>query len=125
MSSKLNVILLYMQTACKDVIQTRIKDEIQKREKILSETYNNLKANAKDNEFLQSVLNDYENYYSYIRAEKEKQYLAFKNIADYLDKLIMNTDILKEKGEMLIKDKNDILAKITDIKKELADITQE
>jgi hypothetical protein len=125
MSSKFNIILLYMQTACKDVIQTRIKDEIQKREKILSETYNNLKANAKDNDFLQSVLNDYENYYSYIRAEKEKQYLAFKNIADYLDKLIMNTDILKEKGEMLIKDKNDILAKITDIKKELADITQE
>ena len=109
MSSKLNVILLYMQTACKDVIQTRIKDEIQKREKILSETYNNLN----------------ENYYSYIRAEKEKQYLAFKNIADYLDKLIMNTDILKEKGEMLIKDKNDILAKITNIKKEIADITQE
>ena len=100
MSSKFNIILLYMQTACKDVIQTRIKDEIQKREKILSETYNNLKANAKDNDFLQSVLNDYENYYSYIRAEKEKQYLAFKNIADYLDKLIMNTDILKEKGEM-------------------------
>ena len=30
MSSKFNIILLYMQTACKDVIQTRIKDEIQK-----------------------------------------------------------------------------------------------
>ena len=42
-------------------------EEIKFREKELRETYNDLQKTALENEFFQSVLDDYEKYYSYIK----------------------------------------------------------
>ena len=113
-----------MQLACKDVIQKRIIEEIQKREKILLNTYKNLKATSNKNEIFQSVLDDYENYYDNIKEQKEKQSFALKNISDYLENKISQTSDLNNQGEILKDEQLQILTKLDKLRNELDEITQ-
>jgi len=113
-----------MDTAIEDSFHLRIADEIKKREKILRNTYDDLKKTAIENKLFKSILDDYEQYYNYIRDEKQKQYNVLKTISEHLDNLIRNTDVLNEKGEMLKTDQTTILKKLASIRQELQDITK-
>ena len=114
-----------MITAYNDIIQKKIETEIENRERILRETYKNLQKTTLENKFFQSVLDDYEKYYTYIREDKQKQYNAFKHISDYLDGLIMNTDTLNDQVESMKEDQKIILTNLAKIRGELDDITHE
>lgn len=113
-----------MEVACTDIIQKRILDEIKNRENVLRETYNNLKKTSVENKFFNSVLVDYERYYNYIITEKKQQLNALKNISEYLDKLIMNTTELNNKGKLLKNDQVKILKKLASVREELLELTQ-
>lgn len=113
-----------METAKQDIAKKYVLEEIKKREEILRKTYDNLKKTAVENKFFKSVLDDYDQYYNYIKEEKQKQYNALKTISDYLDGLIANTDILNEQGEMLKTDQENILKKLASVRQELQDITK-
>ena len=113
-----------MNIGCKDIIHQRILTEIKNREKVLLDTYKDLKTTTVENKFYDSVLEDYEQYYKYIIAEKEKQILAFQTISEYLDKLITNTSVLDKTSETLKNDQANILKKLASIREELQNITQ-
>ena len=113
-----------MDIGSKDILQQHILEEIQNREKILLDTYKNLKTTAIENKFFNSVLEDYDQYYKYIISDKKKQILAFQTISEYLDRIIMNTSTLNDKSEILKKDQENILKKLASIRKELQEITQ-
>jgi hypothetical protein len=113
-----------MQLACKDVIQKRIIEEIQKRENILLNTYKNLKAISSENEIFQSVLDDYENYYNNIKEEKEKQSFALKNISNYLENMISQTLDVNNQGKILKDEQRQILTKLAKLRNELEEIAQ-
>jgi 5'-deoxynucleotidase YfbR-like HD superfamily hydrolase len=113
-----------MQLACKDVIQKRIIEEIQKRENILLNTYKNLKATSSENEIFQSVLDDYENYYNNIKEEKEKQSFALKNISNYLENMISQTLDVNNQGKILKDEQRQILTKLAKLRNELEEIAQ-
>jgi hypothetical protein len=113
-----------MDTACNDLIQTKILNEINKRKKVLRNTYDNLKKTSIENHFFESVLADYEQYYKYIKTDKEKQLLALQTISNYLNKLISNTDVLNKETTILKKDQENILYKLASVRKELEEITQ-
>ena len=113
-----------METAKQDIAKKYVLEEIKKREEIIRKKYDNLKKTAVENKFFKSVLDDYDQYYNYIKEEKQKQYNALKTISDYLDGLIANTDILNEQGEMLKTDQENILKKLASVRQELQDITK-
>ena len=113
-----------MEIAKEDIKQKQINEEIKKKENLLKQTYANLKTGPEKNKILQSILDDYEEYYEYIRNEKKMQYNALKIIKEHLDNLLSSTDMLKENGEKLKKDQADILKKLISINNELQEIPQ-
>jgi hypothetical protein len=110
-----------MDIACNDLVRQRIMEKIQEKETELKESYINLKKNASGNN---SLLDDYEQHYDYIRDEKLKQINVLSNIAEHLDKLVMNTTVLNEQTALLKQDQKIILDKLSGIRYELAEITQ-
>ena len=113
-----------MNVARSDLVKKRIINEIKNKEALLLQTYNNLKKTKDENELYNSILEDYHKHYEYILDEKQKQYNALETIFEYLENLIHNTDILKEKGEILKNDQKNILEKLLSIRKEIQEITK-
>ena len=111
-----------MQVACDDIIQHKIADELKNRERMLRETYRELKNTAQDNEIFQSVLDDYTNYYTFIVDEKQRQMNAFQTILDHLEKLNSETILSEKQMNQLRIDQRVILENIGFIKKEIDDI---
>ena len=108
-----------------DIKQKVIVEEIKNKSNELKNRYINVRKLAVENNLFQSVLNDYEKYYYYIIDEKQKQYNAFKVISEYLDELIMNTDMLNSKALYMKEDQYHILKKLDDIRGEMEEITNE
>jgi site-specific recombinase XerD len=113
-----------MQTACNDIMQKKIEMEIESREKDLRETYKDLQKTVLENEFFQSVLDDYEKYYSYIIGEKQKQYDAFQAISEHLDKLNLESSLTQEQTNQLKYDQKEILNRLGFIRRELDEIVR-
>lgn len=114
-----------MITNCPEIINNKIISEIDKRKLILEEEYANLREKKTENIFLEDVYNDYNNYYTIIKQERYKQYLALKKISDYLDSLIDESNIAKYKLEELKNDKYKILGKIENIRSEINKYTSQ
>ena len=114
-----------MLTNCQDIIKNKLLLEINKRKNILKEEYRFLQEKKRDNKFLEQVYDDYKNYYSLIIEEKQKQYIALQNISNYLDSLIQESNIAKDKLQEIKNDKYKILGKIEKIRSEINDFTSE
>jgi len=112
-----------MDVACNDLIRQRIIEKIRSKENELKESYINLKKTAIENKFFSSVLEDYEQYYDYIKDEKQKQIVVLNKIAEHLDKLIMNTSVLNDQASVLKDDQRVILERLATVKHELEEIT--
>ena len=78
-----------MEIAKEDKLKNNIVEDIKNREKIIQETYENLKKthNTDNESHINSILYDYQNYYNNKREEKEKQINALKVILEHLDNL--------------------------------------
>ena len=78
-----------MNIAKDDQSKKNTLEEIKKREKIIQETYENLKKtyNTDNDTHINSILHDYQKYYNNKREEKEKQINALKVILEHLDNL--------------------------------------
>ena len=110
-----------METACKDLIRQRIMEKIREKENELKESYIKLKKTSSGNN---SLLDDYKQHYDSIKDEKLKQIAVLSNIAEHLDKLVMNTTVLNEQTALLKQDQKIILDKLATIRYELDEITQ-
>ena len=88
----------------------------------MRDTYKDLKRTTLENKFFQSVLDDYEKYYTYIIDLKQKQYTAFQEIFDYLDELNSETLLTKDQMTELRTDQKEILSKLSFVKHELDEI---
>jgi hypothetical protein len=114
----------YMDIACSDLIKKRILEEILNKEAALNESYMDVKKTAIENKFFASVLDDYEQYYEYIKKDKIKQIVVLEEIAEHLDKLIMNTSVLNERASNLKNDQKMIIEKLTTVRHELNELTK-
>jgi len=113
-----------MEIACSDLIKQRILQEIKKKEETLKESYINVKKQAVENKFFQSVLDDYERYYKYIKTDKEKQIEVLQKIADHLDRLGIKTTTLNNKARTLKDDQKIVLEKLGNLRDELQELTK-
>ena len=114
-----------MLTNCQDIVKNKLILEINKRKEILKDEYKILQERKRENNFLEKVYDDYKNYYSLIIEEKQKQYEALKNISNYLDSLIQESELTKNTLEELRNDKYKILGKIEQVRSEINDFTLE
>ena len=85
-----------MQVGNNDIFVKNIEKEIKCREKKLENMYINLKNKALENIFLESVLNEYDEYYKNLVDEKNKECHAFQEIYDYLDKINYESKLTEE-----------------------------
>ena len=111
-----------MDIACKDLIEKKISDEINKREKIIRQSYENIQTSTLEKNLVEPVLKDYKEFYSYLRNEKQKQYDALSIIKKHLEKLEKDTSILNMNGKQLKKDQDDILKKLSVFNNQLKEI---
>tara|TARA_B100001093_G_scaffold483351_1_gene515778 strand:- start:4852 stop:5193 length:342 start_codon:yes stop_codon:yes gene_type:complete len=111
-----------MQVANDDIFVKNIEKEIKCREKKLENMYINLKNKALENIFLESVLNEYYEYYKNLVNEKNKECHAFEEIYDYLDKINYESELTEEQIKELRYEQREILKKINNIKNDIQNI---
>ena len=112
-----------MNCAERDIMINNINSEIAYKKGELLKKRNYLKSLVTGNEFLEEVVNDYDNYYNYIKKQKQDQYNALAKISDYLDKISAN---VKTTDNMLNETKYDqkqLLNQMNIIKKEIDNLT--
>ena len=86
---------------------------------VFSETVQN------ENEFLESVTNDYRRYHNYILAEKERERKQLQTLMGYLDKVLQEAGLSAEMANRARFQQNQILGEMDKIKGELDRITGE
>jgi len=108
-----------MELAKRDLIINNINSEIAYKKNDLFNKVNELKIVAKENKFLEEVIQDYKRYYNYINEEKLQQYRALEMIYNYLDRINVDTDITDEILEQTKYDQQELLKEMNNIKQEL------
>lgn len=105
------IITSQISLAKKDLYLTQIERLIDKKRKFLIDKHKTLGKISKENEYLQQVQNDYQNYYHFIMNEKIEQMKAMNIINEYIKTLLI-------KGKLTDKD-------IYDAKKQQKEIFNE
>ena len=111
-----------MELAIRDIRLSKHKQQININKRILMEKYLELQKNAKENEYLNGVVDDYKKYFDFIIDEKNKQYDALNVISQYLDNInseIRSTDeILDEQRQ----EQKNILREMKKLKENLDEL---
>ena len=114
-----------MDISERDLLITKMKDQIKSKQNYLFEQFKELEKNKDENEYVETVKNDYAKYFNYISSIKSDQLNAFENINKYLDKigcqLKISDSLLKETRE----DQQKVVHEINKLKIELNKITSE
>lgn len=99
-----------------------INEQKKVRENLILEKLKSLKENGKDNELLEDVKKEYEEYIKQILNEREEEKSALKNISNYIDKIIVDGGLTNEDLEQSKKENEEINNEIERIKKELDEL---
>lgn len=79
----------------KDEELNKIEELIYCKEKMLLEKHTQLKTVHLENNYLEGIQNDYNNYFKYILKQKEEQIASLKLINDYIEQLILSGKLKK------------------------------
>lgn len=113
-----------MQLAIRDHKIIQMKAEIENRKKILCAKRHQLKNNAKENNLLKFVLNDYEKYNTRIISQKEKQIMFLQRLNDYIDNINRDLKLTDNKLKESKHEQREILKEITYLKNEIDDLVE-
>ena len=76
-----------MDLATRDKVIELLRSEINKTQDTVIDYLEEAKNVQNENEFLESVTNDYRRYHNYILAEKERERSQLQMLIGYLDKV--------------------------------------
>jgi hypothetical protein len=96
-----------------------IQDLIQAKRGFLLDKQKRLRAIESENQFLDSVKNDYAKYYSYIKEQKNDQINALELLNDYIKDLSLSGKLTKHNLEDAEAEQARILREVKSIKKSL------
>ena len=99
----------------KDDELKKIEELIYYKEKMLLEKHKQLKTVHLENNYLEGIQKDYNNYFEYIMKQKEDQIKSLKLLNDYIEQLILS-------GKLKKYDTLDAKAEQQKIKAEIASI---
>ena len=114
-----------MDLANKDKIIELLQSEINKTQDSVMGYLEETKKVQNENEFLESVTNDYKRYHKYIVDEKERERKQLEMLMGYLDKILQEAGLSAEMANKARFQQNKILGEMDNIKGELDRITGE
>ena len=100
----------------------RIQELIETKRNILNNKRQKLRSILKQNEFLEVVKNDYENYYNYIAQQKRDQIRALQALDEYIKDLTHSGKLTKHNMEDAKEEQFKILNEMKSIKDNLDSI---
>ena len=106
----------------KDQQFMEIQNLIEAKKNLLLKKQKRLNKIEKQNEFLGEIRDDYNNYYSYIREQKEDQIKALLLLDNYICNLIQTKEISMNNIEDAKQEQKKILHEINSIRKSLDEI---
>jgi hypothetical protein len=109
----------------RDNYLSQIEKQIDAKRKLLVDKQKYLKKSLKENEFLETVKNDYEKYRNYIVGEKQNQMRAMKILSQYTEDLMVSSDAMETNIKDAKRDQKMILDEMDKLKKELDDLIRE
>jgi len=115
----MDAINIRMTLTERDGYINKIEQQIKEKEQYLLNKYKQIGVLAKENEFLESVKDDYTNYYNYIVQEKQAQINAMEKINAYINSLVLNTQLSADKIEDAKLEQQRILNEMNNIKQNL------
>jgi hypothetical protein len=111
-----------MDLAKRDQYLLKIEDEIQLRRKFLLEKQKKLEKLSRQNQFLQTIQQDYENYHNYIVEQKEGQIRAMSSIKQYVEDLIVSGKLTDEDIRQAKDDQREITNEVKKIREKINEI---
>ena len=112
-----------MDLATRDKIIELLQSEINKTQDSVMGYLEETKKVQNENEFLESVTNDYRRYHKYILDEKERERRQLQMLMGYLDKILQEAGLSAEMANRARFQQNQILGEMDNIKGELDRIT--
>ena len=114
-----------MDLATRDKVIELLRSEINKTQDTVIDYLEEAKNVQNENEFLESVTNDYKRYHNYILSEKERERKQLQTLMVYLDKVLQEAGLSAEMANRARFQQNQILGEMDKIKGELDRITRE
>jgi hypothetical protein len=108
--------------AKRDQYLLKIEDEIELRRKFLLEKQKKLEKLSRQNRFLETVKDDYENYHNYIVEQKEGQIRAMNSIKQYVEDLIVSGKLTDEDIRQAKDDQREITNEVKKIREKINEI---
>ena len=102
-----------------DLLIAKMKDEIKSKQECLFQRFKELQKNKQENEYLESIKNDYAKYFNNISSIKKDQLNAFQNINKYLNKTSCKLEIKDSLLKEMREDQQKVLTEIDKLKIEL------
>lgn len=99
-----------------------IQNLIDSKKQMLINKQKKLKRIVKQNEFLEVVKDDYENYYNYIIQQKQDQIKALTMLDDYINELTNSGELTKYNIDDAKEEQSRILKEVNNIRKNIDDI---
>ena len=115
----MDAINIRMTLTERDGYINKIEQQIKEKEEYLLNKYKQIGNLAKENEFLESVKDDYTNYYNYIVQEKQAQINAMEKINAHINNLVLNTQLSADKIKDAKIEQQRILNEMNNIKQHL------
>jgi len=112
-----------MDLATRDKVIELLQSEINKTQDSVMGYLEETKKVQNENEFLESVKNDYKRYHNYIVDEKERERKQLQMLMEYLDKILQEAGLSAEMANRARFQQNQILGEMDKIKGELDRIT--
>jgi hypothetical protein len=111
-----------MDLAKRDQYLLKIEDEIQLRRRFLLEKQKKLEKLSRQNHFLETIKDDYENYHNYIVEQKEGQIRAMNSIKQYVEDLIVSGKLTDQDIRQAKDDQREITSEVKKIREKINEI---
>ena len=109
-------------TMKKDLRIYKMKDLLRKKRKYMFDKEKEIREIGRQNSFLETVVNDYENYNNIILDEKRKQKRALKVLSDHIREISKNIKNDEFKLNRVKMDQTELLREIQNIRDEIEDV---
>ena len=108
--------------ANRDLIQLKIDMEMKKNQREMLSRLKYINKMQEKNEFLREIADDYNKYYKYIVAQKEKEKANIEKLLIYLDNLIVEGDLSDTMLKRAEFQQKNIMRELNRVKKSLDEI---
>ena len=113
-----------MDLAKRDKIMQQLQSEIEKTQGEIIIFLNDAKKTNNENQFLESVVDDYKSYHNYILEQKKREHDQMQHLLFYLENALKEASMSKEMANRARFQQNQILGEMDKVKLELNKIMQ-